>query len=88
MIGRLEFWSGIIGVSIPKTYRVQKGQVTNENLRHYRFNGYCVATDTLYYQGLLKDTVIIHELLHKKFPLIKESDIRRLTTILLKISKT
>ena len=84
---RLEYWAKVINVTIPKTYRVRKNQVTNENMRHYRFNGYCEATDTLYYQGKLEETIIVHELLHKKFPHLKEIDIRKLTAIILQVSK-
>lgn len=84
---RVAFWSKIIGVSEPKTYRVRKNQITNLYIRHYRYNGYCSENDTLYYQGKLSDTIAVHELLHKKFPHSSEEDVRGMTAIIIRAYK-
>ena len=81
---RLAFWANLIGVKAPKTYRIPLKEMVDwsDNRRPYSFNGYSPESDTIFYQGILTDDVIIHELLHKKFPKIQHKDIRTLTEII------
>lgn len=80
---KLKYWSERIGISIPRTYRIRKFQISNECQRPYRFNGYCRAEDTLYYDKEWDDAYFCHEMLHAKFPDFSEKAIKELTKIIL-----
>lgn len=82
---RLKYWSDLIGVTVPNTYRIPKREMVVNGLNvPAKFKGYCPDDDTIYYQGVLTDHDIIHELLHKKFPKIKRHHyINTLTAIIL-----
>lgn len=80
---KLDYWCERLEVSKPKTFRVNRSQVTNDYDRPYRFVGYCRKDDTIYYDQQIGDITILHELLHKKFPRLGENTVRKLTKIIL-----
>jgi hypothetical protein len=87
---RLSFWANIIGVDVPDTYRIPRKDMVDlgENRRSYRFCGLSNDGRTIIYQGKLSDEDMVHELLHKKFPRLKEKTIRQICGIIISLYKT
>jgi hypothetical protein len=79
---KLQFWCKRFRTSMPKIKKVQKRFITNGYKRPYLFNGYCPTEDCILYQKQFTDEFIVHELLHREFPVLTEKEVRKLTKII------
>jgi len=72
----LRTWEERLEVEPCKTFGVHRSQVTCDYKVQYRLVGYCHENNTFYYDRMVNEATIVHELLHKKHPGWSESEVR------------
>ena len=84
-MNKLSYWCKRFQTTTPKVKKISKGSVTLP--KRYKkpplFRGWCAEEDCLLYQKQFTDEFIVHELLHREFPNLTESEVRKLTKIII-----